>query len=198
MFDNLRDDTRRLRAIKRKAFPWYVVESLLFETGYQAVVLHRVAHWFKSHGVPALGPAVARLNQFLTGVEIGPAATIGPGLMIVHGQGIVVGGYSRIGRNATLLQQVTIGSPSPDHRERMPTIGDDVFIGAGAKVIGAITIGDGSFIGVNAVVAQDVPPGSRVVVRGGVEVTPRRDLAASAAPAAPDGEGSPAAGSSNQ
>ncbi len=180
MFDNLRDDTRRLRAIKRKPFPWYVVESLLFETGYQAVVLHRLAHWFKSQGVPALGPAIARLNQFLTGVEIGPAATIGPGLMIVHGQGIVVGGYARIGRNATLLQQVTIGSPSPDHRERMPAIGDDVFIGAGAKVIGAITVGDGSFIGVNAVVAQDVPPGSRVVVRGGVEVTPRRDLAASA------------------
>ena len=172
MLDNLRHDTRRLLAIKSKPFPWYVVESLLFETGYQAVVLHRLAHWFKSRGVPALGPAVARLNQFLTGVEIGPAATIGPGLMIVHGQGIVVGGYARIGRNATLLQQVTIGSPSPDHRERMPTIGDDVFIGAGAKVIGAITIGDGSFIGVNAVVAQDVPPGSRVVVRGGVEVRP--------------------------
>ena len=186
MFDNLRDDTRRLRAIKRKAFPWYVVESLLFETGYQAVVLHRLAHWFKSHGVPALGPAIARFNQFLTGVEIGPAATIGPGLMIVHGQGIVVGGYARIGRNATLLQQVTIGSPSPDHRERMPAIGDDVFIGAGAKVIGAITVGDGSFIGVNAVVAQDVPAGSRVVVRGGVEVTPRRDLAASAPPAPRD------------
>ena len=187
MFDNLRDDTRRLRAIKRKPFPWYVVESLLFETGYQAVVLHRLAHWFKSHGVPALGPAVARLNQFLTGVEIGPAATIGAGLMIVHGQGIVVGGYARIGRNATLLQQVTIGSPSPDRRERMPVIGDDVFLAAGARLIGAITVGDGSFVGVNAVVTQDVPAGSRVVLRGAVEVTPRRDAT----------EGSAADGGSN-
>ena len=182
MFPTLRHDTRRLREIKRKPFPWYVLESLLFETGYQAVVLHRLAHWFKRLGVPVLGPAVARFNQFLTGVEIGPAAEIGPGLMIVHGEGIVVGGYARLGRNATLLHQVTIGSPSPDHRERMPSIGDDVFIGAGAKVIGAITIGDGSFIGVNAVVAQDVPPNSRVVVRGGIEVTPRRDGSPAARP----------------
>ena len=174
MLDNLRADTRRLLVIKSKPFPWYVVESLLFETGYQAVVLHRVAHWFKRHGVPVLGPAVARLNQFLTGVDIGPAATIGPGLLIVHGQGIVVGGHARIGRNATLLQQVTIGSPSPDHRERMPVIGDDVFLGAGAKLIGAITVGDGSLVGVNAVVTQDVPPGSRVVVRGGLEVRARQ------------------------
>lgn len=190
MLDNLRADTRRLLVIKSKPFPWYVLESLLFETGYQAVVLHRIAHWFKRHGVPALGPAVARCNQFLTGVDIGPAAQIGPGLLIVHGQGIVVGGHARIGRNATLLQQVTIGSPSPDHRERMPTIGDDVFLGAGAKLIGAITVGDGSLIGVNAVVTQDVPPGSRVVVRGGLEVSPRRE-------APGGGEGSPIAAASN-
>ncbi|HXT49577.1 MAG TPA: serine O-acetyltransferase [Thermoanaerobaculia bacterium] len=187
MLDNLRADTRRLLVIKSKPFPWYVVESLLFETGYQAVVLHRIAHWFKSHRIPALGPAVARLNQFLTGVDIGPAAEIGPGLLIVHGQGIVVGGHARIGSNATLLQQVTIGSPSPDRRERMPVIGDDVFLAAGARLIGAITVGDGSFVGVNAVVTQDVPPGSRVVLRGAVEVTPRRDAA----------EGSAAAGGSN-
>jgi len=172
MLDNLREDTRRLLLIKSKPFPWYVFESLLFETGYQAVVLHRLAHWFKRRGVPVLGPAIARFNQFLTGVDIGPAAQIGPGLMIVHGQGIVVGGWARIGRNAILLHQVTIGSPDPSHREAMPAIGDDVFIGAGAKLIGAITVGNGAFIGVNAVVTQDVPAGARVVVRGGVDVTP--------------------------
>ena len=85
MLDNLKEDTRRLRIIKRKGFPWYVLESLLFETGYQAVVLHRMAAWCKRHRLPALGPALARLNQFLTGVEIGPGAQIGPGLRIVHG-----------------------------------------------------------------------------------------------------------------
>ena len=175
MLDNLRHDTRRLRLIKSKPFPWYVLESLLFETGYQAVVLHRMASWCKRHHLPVLGPAIARFNQFLTGVEIGPGAQIGPGLMIVHGEGTVVGGYARIGSNAILLHQVTIGSADYGHREAMPVIGDDVFIGAGAKVIGGIVVGDGAFIGVNAVVSQDVPAGSRVVVRGGVEVTPRRD-----------------------
>jgi serine O-acetyltransferase len=174
MFANLPADTRRLQEIKRKRFPWYVLESLLFETGYQAVVLHRVAHWCKRHRLPVLGPLFARLNQFLTGVEIGPAAEIGPGLMIVHGEGIVVGGHARIGRNATLLHQVTLGSSNPGNREAMPRVGDDVFIGAGAKIIGDIEIGDGSFIGANAVVAQDIPAGSRVVVRQGIDVAPRR------------------------
>src|ERR1044072_6366863 len=130
MLDNLRADTRRLLLIKSKPFPWYVVESLLFETGYQAVVLHRIGHWFKSHGIPLLGPAFARFNQFLTGVDIGPAAQIGPGLLIVHGQGIVVGGHARIGRGATLLQQVTIGSARPDRRERLPARRDGGFLGA--------------------------------------------------------------------
>jgi SAM-dependent methyltransferase len=74
MFDNLRQDTRRLREVKPRPFPWYVLESLLFETGYQAVVLHRLAHWFKRHRIPFFGPLVARWNQFTTGVDIAPAA----------------------------------------------------------------------------------------------------------------------------
>jgi serine O-acetyltransferase len=176
MLDNLREDTRRLRLIKKKAFPWYVLESLLFETGYQAVVLHRIAHWFKAHRVPALGPAFARLNQFLTGVDIAPAARIGPGLMIVHGTGIVVGAWARIGRDAILLHDVTIGSPDPTRREAMPTIGDCVFIGAGAKLIGEITVGDDVFIGVDAIVTRDVPAGSRVIATGGIEITAPRSV----------------------
>jgi serine O-acetyltransferase len=176
VLDNLRADTRRMRDTLHRSFPWYVIEALLLDNGYQAVVLHRLAHWFRRHGVPVLGPLVARFNQFLTGVEIGPGAVIGPGLCIRHGHGIVVGGYARIGAGAVLLQQVTIGSPDPARIEAMPTIGDRVFLGAGAKILGAITIGDDVFVGVNAVVAQDVPSGSRVVVRGGVEVTARRDV----------------------
>jgi serine O-acetyltransferase len=176
VLDNLREDTRRLREIKTKGFPWYVIESLLFENGYQAVVLHRMAHWFKSRGIPVLGPAIARYNQFLTGVEIGPGAVIGPGLRISHGNGIVIGGYARIGRNALLLHQVTIGSPHPGTVEKMPVIGDNVFIGAGAKVIGEITVGDDVFIGVNAIVARDIPSGSRVLCTSGIEVSARRDL----------------------
>ena len=88
----------------------------------------------------------------------------------------MVGGYAKIGRNALLLHQVTIGSPDPSRVEAMPVLGDNVFLGAGAKVIGAIRVGDDVFVGVNAVVAEDVPAGSRVIAKGGIEVTPRRDL----------------------
>ena len=176
MFDNLREDTRRLKLTKTKSFPWYVIESLLFENGYQAVVLHRIAHWFKSRGIPLFGPLVARVNLFFTGVDIGPGAVIGPGLLISHGVGIVVGGYTRIGKNAILLHQVTIGSPNPDRIEKMPVIGDNVFIGAGSKVIGEITVGDDVFIGVNAVVTRDIPSGSRVLAKTEIEVSARKDL----------------------
>ncbi|HSU82158.1 MAG TPA: serine O-acetyltransferase [Thermoanaerobaculia bacterium] len=177
MLDNLREDTRRLKMIKSKAFPWYVIESLLFETGYQAVVLYRIAHWFKSRRVPVLGPLFARLGQFLTGVDISPGAVIGPGLLISHGTGLVVGGYARIGRNAILLHGVTIGSPNPGRIERMPVIGDNVFIGAGAKLIGEIAVGDDVFIGVDAIVTRDIPSGSRVLCKAGIDVSPRQDLA---------------------
>jgi serine O-acetyltransferase len=176
VLDNLKEDTRRLKMIKSKAFPWYVIESLLFETGYQAVVLYRIAHWFKSRRVPVFGPLFARLGQFLTGVDISPGAVIGPGLLISHGTGLVVGGYARIGRNAILLHGVTIGSPDPGRIERMPVIGDNVFIGAGAKLIGEITIGDDVFIGVDAIVTRDIPSGSRVLCKAGIDVSPRPDL----------------------
>lgn len=174
MLDNLREDTRRLKLNKTKPFPWYVIESLLFDNGYQAVILHRMAHWFKSRRIPVLGPMIGRFNLFMTGVEIGPGAVIGPGLLISHGTGIVIGGYARIGKGAILLHGVTIGSPDPGRIESMPVIGDNVFIGAGAKVIGDITVGDDTFIGVDAIVTRDIPSGSRVLSTAGIEVTPRR------------------------
>jgi len=183
MLDNLVADTRRLKLTKTKGAPWYVIESLLFENGYQAVVLHRLAHWFKRRGIPVLGPFLARLNLFLTGCDLAPGAEIGPGLLISHGTGMVVGGYARIGKDAILLHGVTIGSPNPDRIERMPLIGDNVFIGAGAKLIGDITIGDDVFIGVDAIVARDIPSGSRVLAKTEIEVTARKGLKEEAEPA---------------
>lgn len=170
MFDNLRADTRRLREIKTKPFPWYVLESLLFETGYQAVVLHRLAHWFRSRGIPFFGPALARYNQFLTGVDIAPQAVIGPGLRIAHGTGIVVGNATVIGRDCLMMQNVTLGAPTTARLAEMPVIGDRVVLGAGCAVIGRVRVGDDCFVGAHALVTEDVPAGSRVRLRGGVEL----------------------------
>jgi serine O-acetyltransferase len=173
VFDNLRADTRRLQEIKSKGFPWYVIESLLFENGYQAVVLYRIASWFKRRGIPLFGPFFARLSLFLTGVDIAPGAEIGPGLRISHGVGLVVGGYARIGAGALLLHGATVGSPEQARVQEMPVIGDRLFLGAGAAVIGKITLGDDVLIGVNAVVTRDIPSGSKVLSRAGIDVGPR-------------------------
>lgn len=174
MFDHLREDTRRLRETKPRPFPWYVLESLLLDTGYQAVVLFRLASWFKRHRIPFFGPALARWNQFLTGVDISPAADIGPGLRISHGTGIVVGWKTRIGRDCLLMQNVTLGAPTLDRLDDMPTIGDRVVLGAGCAVIGRVAVGDDCFVGALALVTEDVPAGSKVLARGGVELRPRR------------------------
>jgi serine O-acetyltransferase len=170
MLDNLKRDTRRLREIKTKRFPFYVVESLLFENGYQAVVAYRIASWFKHRRIPFFGPLFARTGLFCTGVDISPGAVIGPGLRISHGTGIVIGNGVRIGADAVLLHQVTLGAASDRRISEMPTVGDRVFIGAGAKLIGGVTIGDDVFIGVDAVVTADVPSNSKVTCAAGVEV----------------------------
>ena len=171
MLANLRRDTQRLREIKKKRFPFYVLESLLFENGYQAVVLYRLAAWFKHRRIPVLGPLFARLGLWLTGVDIAPGAVIGPGLMISHGIGLVIGNRACLGEDVTLLHQVTLGAPSNRRIGDMPKVGDRVFIGAGAKLIGGIEIGDDVFIGVNAVVTRNIPAGSKVVTKAGIAVT---------------------------
>ena len=176
-FSNLRQDIARLREVKGKTGWFCVIEGLLFESGFQAVLLYRLAHWCRTHGIRFFGPLVARLSLFCTGVDIAPAAAIGPGLYISHGNGIVIGGSARLGARAFLLQQVTIGAPSPARVAQMPVIGDDVFIGAGARVIGNITVGDDVFIGVNAVVAEDIPSGSRVLSAAGVRIEQRGESA---------------------
>ena len=156
MLDNLRADARRLELAGRLPYPWSLIESLLFDNGFQAVVLYRMASAMKRWRIPLLGPAIARLSVFLTGVDISPSAEIGPGLRISHGVGTVVGGAARIGPGAVLLHQVTLGSPS----ER----------------IGRIIVGDGVVIGPNAVVTVDVPDDSKVLAGTGIEIAPRRAL----------------------
>ena len=173
MLDNLRQDAARLAEVKNGPLVRSTIAGLLFENGFQAVVLHRIAHGFRRRGIRVLGPFFARLNLLLTGVDISPLAVIGPGLYISHGTGLVIGGAARIGARAFLLQGVTIGAPTPSRVAQMPTLGDDVFVGAGACLIGPIQIGSRVFIGVNAIVTRDVPDDSKVLSSAGVEVTPR-------------------------
>jgi len=174
MFDNLKHDTRWLRSIKKKPFPLYIVESLLFENGYQAVVLHRIAHWFKRRGIPFVGPFFHRLSIFLTGVDISPAARIGPGLRISHGVGLVIGAHARIGADCLLMHGITLGAPTLERLLDMPTLGNKVVVGAGATILGGITVGDHVLIGVNTVVTQDVPANMKVLPPRDVEMVPRR------------------------
>lgn len=177
MLDNLRQDARRMREIKTKGAPWYVLESLVFDNGFQAVFLHRIAHWFKARRIPFFGPLVHRWSIATTGVDISPGARIGPGLFIGHGVGLVIGENAKIGSGATLLQQVTIGAPATGRRDEMPQIGDEVFVAAGARLIGHIEIGNRVFIGANALVTRDIPSDSRVVSSAGIEVKPRQKSA---------------------
>lgn len=170
MLANLRADAARLRAGRPRPFPWYLIEALLFDNGFQAVVLYRIARWFKARRVPFFGPAFARLNLFLTGVDISPGADIGPGLLISHGVGLVIGGYTRVGAQALLLHNVTLGAPTQGRVQEMPTLGDGVFVGAGSSVLGDVGVGDGAVIGANVVVTRDVPAGAIAVSTARLEI----------------------------
>jgi serine O-acetyltransferase len=173
MFDNLRHDTRRMREIKTKPFPGYVIESLLFENGYQAVVLHRIAHAFKRRRIPFLGPFFHRLSIFLTGVDIAPAAEVGPGFRISHGVGIVIGNGVRIGPGCMLMQCVTLGAPTQARIDEMPQLGENVTIGAGAAVIGKVKIGSNVLIALGSVVTTDVGDDCKVAPSMELRIVPR-------------------------
>lgn len=175
MFADLRRDLGRLRHKGSGRFPWYAFDAFLFDNGFQAVYFYRLARWFKRRRVPFFGPFFARLGLFLTGADLSPRAAIGPGLRISHGVGLVVGGYAAIGADATLLHGVTLGSLSEDRVDQMPRLGDRVFVGAGAILLGAIEVGDDAFIGAGALVTRNILAGSRVLSRAGIDVAPRRE-----------------------
>jgi len=139
------------------------VEVALCYPGLHALWGHRVAHRLWRGGHPLVARVLAGLVRAWTGVDIHPAATIGPGLFIDHAVGVVIGETTEIGADVTLYQGVTLGGTALETGKRHPTVGDRVTIGAGAKVLGPVTVGSGSRIGANAVVVRDVPPDSVVV-----------------------------------
>lgn len=175
MFSNIRSDLDRIRSFKNISGLRLLAESFLFDNGFNAVFFYRIAHWFKKRKIPFVAPVIGRLSVLVTSAEISPGAEIGPGLMISHGQGIVIGQWTKVGANATLLHQITLGGSLINKLSEMPAIGDRVFIGAGAKVLGGVAIGDDVFIGVNAIVTEDVPAGSKVICAAGIDVIPPRE-----------------------
>jgi serine O-acetyltransferase len=138
-------------------------EVFIAYPGLAAIHDHRVAHWFWVHHLKTFARWLSHLSRFFTGIEIHPGAIIGEGFFIDHGMGVVIGETAEVGRNVTLYHGVTLGGVSNQKGKRHPTIKDGVVIGAGAKVLGAITVGECSRIGANAVVVKDVPPNSVVV-----------------------------------
>jgi serine O-acetyltransferase len=139
------------------------LEVFLVYPGLHAIWTHRFTHWLWLHNFKLLGRWLSQIARDLTGVEIHPGASLGSGFFIDHGMGVVIGETAEVGTDVTLYHGVTLGGTSLEKGKRHPTIGDRVVIGAGAKVLGAITIGDDSRIGANAVVVKSVPANSVVV-----------------------------------
>jgi serine O-acetyltransferase len=139
------------------------LEILAAWPGVHALLSHRVAHVLHDAGVPMVPRTIAMATRAITGIEIHPAANVGEGLFIDHGNGVVIGETADIGENVTLYQGVTLGGTGFATGKRHPTVQDNVTIGSGAKLLGPITIGHGAKIGANSVVIHDVPPNSTVV-----------------------------------
>jgi len=161
MLDNLRRDFQVV--FERDPAATNRLEVVLTYAGFQAIVSHRIAHRLREWKIPVVPRLIATLARWFTGIEIHPAARIGSGFFIDHGMGVVIGETTEIGNDVTLFQGVTLGGTGKERGKRHPTLGNHVVVGAGAKVLGAITIGDHVKIGANSVVLRSVPPHATVV-----------------------------------
>jgi serine O-acetyltransferase len=161
MFDTLRRDIRAV--FERDPAARSLPEVLFCYPGLHAIWIQRLSHWCWTHRLKLLGRFLSHLGRFLTGIEIHPGARLGPGLFIDHGMGVVIGETAEIGENVTIYQGVTLGGTSLEKVKRHPTIGNNVVIGSGAKVLGPFTVGDNSRIGSGSVVVKEVPANSVVV-----------------------------------
>lgn len=153
------------------------LEILLTYSGLHAVMMYRVSHWFYTRKLYTVARCISQLARLLTGIEIHPGAKIGKGFFIDHGSGVVIGETTEIGDNCLVYQGVTLGGTGKDKGKRHPTLGNNVMVGAGARVLGPFKVGDNSKIAANAVVLEEVPPNctavgvpARIVRRGGKKV----------------------------
>lgn len=149
------------------------IQVFFLYSGFHALFYHRIAHWLYNHRRYFLARMISQFSRFLSGIEIHPGATIGSGLFIDHGMGVVIGETAEIGNDCTIYHGVTLGGTGKECGKRHPTIGDNVLIGAGAKILGPFHVGSCSMIGANAVVLNEVPPYSTVVGVPGHVIRPQ-------------------------
>src|SRR5450759_1169081 len=155
MFKILREDINSV--FERDPAARNVMEIIFCYPGLHALWIYRLAHWFWVHALLFAGRFTSHIGRFLTGVEIHPGAKIGRKFFIDHGMGVVIGETAEIGDNVTLYHGVTFGGRSMEHVKRHPTIGNNVTIGAGARILGPVYVGDRVQIGANSVVVKDIP-----------------------------------------
>lgn len=139
------------------------LEVFFLYSGYKAVRSHRRANWFFRHNMKFIARFISQRSRHKTGIEIHPGATIGKGLFIDHGMGVVIGETTEIGENCTLYQGVTLGGTGKDTGKRHPTLGNNVLVGCGARVLGPFKVGDNARIAAGAVVLNEIPPDSTAV-----------------------------------
>jgi serine O-acetyltransferase len=161
MFARLREDIKTV--FDKDPAAKSVLEVLLCYPGLHAIWWHRVSHWCWQHRLLLLGRLLSHWARFRTGIEIHPGATIGRRFFIDHGMGVVIGETAEIGEDVLMYHGVTLGGTSLEKKKRHPTIGNDVVIGAGAKILGPFLVGAGAKIGAGSVVVKEVPEGATVV-----------------------------------
>ncbi|MGI6112878.1 MAG: serine O-acetyltransferase [Mahellales bacterium] len=161
MIKRLKNDIRAV--LSRDPAARNALEVVLCYPGFHAVVMHRFAHFLYKKDFKLLARIISQFNRFFTGIEIHPGAVIGEGLFIDHGMGVVIGETTEIGNNVTIYQGATLGGTGKETGKRHPTIGNNVVISSGAKILGPFKVGDNSKIGAGAVVLKEVPPNCTVV-----------------------------------
>lgn len=161
MFKKLRYDIKIIKTrdpAARNSF-----EVLMLYSGLHAVIWYRISHWFYKRKMFFIARLLSQISRSSTGIEIHPAATIGKGLFIDHGSGVVIGETTVIGDDCTIYQGVTLGGTGKQSGKRHPTLGNNVLVGSGAKILGPFNVGDNSRIAANAVVLEEVPPNATAV-----------------------------------
>ena len=161
MFKQLKEDLDSI--MERDPAARSRLEVYLLYSGFKAVRSYRKANWFYRHNMKFIARWISQRSRHKTGIEIHPGAKIGKGLFIDHGMGVVIGETAEIGDNCTIYQNVTLGGTGKDHGKRHPTLGNDVMIGSGAKVLGPFRVGDGARVASGAVVLGEVPDNATAV-----------------------------------